>query len=109
MLAWLKKWGAWLLAGIGVLLGAGWLWRLRDEQLGRLKDKAIVNEARVEIAKLQGMRDQLTERLEDNDQAIQDIDRSLAENKRKLIEAYEYGQELSDEEVEAAFIRLLGR
>jgi uncharacterized protein HemX len=107
MWTWLKKWGWALVGAIAVLLGAGWLWDRKTGELGRVQDKLAVAQAKNRIAELQMVREQLTERLGENDQAIEQLDRQLAENKRTLVEAHEHGRDLTDEEIEDAFERLL--
>lgn len=107
---WLKKWGGLLFgavaAGLLVVLGAGWLWRRRVAELGRIRDELAVERARQEIAHLRGIREEIASRVEEKDEAIEAIDRKLAENRRAIVEAHEHGQGLTDEEVEDAFARL---
>jgi hypothetical protein len=109
MWTWLKKWGWALLGFVAVLLGAGWLWDRKAGELGRAKDKLAVAQAKHRIAELRMVREQLTERLGENDQAIEQLDRQLLDNKRLLVRAYEHGEDLSDAEIEEAFERLLSR
>lgn len=108
--AWLKKWGGVLFGALTatllVVLGAGWLWRRKVAELGRVQDELAVARAQREIAHLRGMREEIAHRVEEKDEVIEAIDRKLAENRRAIIEAHGYGQGLTDEEVEDAFARL---
>lgn len=98
-----KKWGLALLSLIGVLLGAGWLWGKHKSKLGRLKDQVAVVEARKEMDKLRAVREEVASRVGEKDEIIDHIDRQLETNKRKIVEAYEHGEEMTDEEVRSAF------
>jgi cation transport ATPase len=104
--AWLRRWSLALFAGALVLLGAGWLWRRKAVQLGRALDEAAVARARRDIARLQGLREEVAARVGEKDDAISVIDEKLAENRRVLVEAHEGGQGLTDGEVADAFRRL---
>jgi hypothetical protein len=106
---WLKRWGLAIAGALAVVLGAGWLWHRRSTALGRVTDKLAVEKARTQIAELQGMRTMLTERLDEKDEAIRTIDEQLAENKRRIVEAHEYGEGMTDAEIEEAFKRLLSQ
>lgn len=103
---WLKKAGVWIAALLLLLLGAGWLWRRQRAALGRVRDELAVERAKKEIDKLRALREEVRVRVGEKDEAIADVDQQLSENKRRLIEAHENGQGLSDEEVEDAFARL---
>lgn len=103
---WVKRWGAFLFAGLLVLMGAGWLWRRRTAELGRVQNELAVARAQKEIARLQGQRDEVALRVGEKDEKVEEIDKQLAANRRKIVEAHEHGQGLSDEEVEVAFARL---
>lgn len=108
--AWLKKWGSWLLGGIvTVLLGVltlGWYVRRQNRQIGQLKDQVAVADAMKEITRLRALREGVAERVGEKDQAIEEVDRDLAANQRRIVEAHEGGKGLSDEEVAAEFVRL---
>jgi hypothetical protein len=107
---WLKKWGGILFGGIAAallfVLGAGWLWRRREQMLGKVKDQLAVEKAKGEIARLQGMRDQIVDQVGATDESIVRIDEELLDNKRKLVEAHEHGEGLEGEELERAFAEL---
>lgn len=104
--AWLRKWGL-AIAGILLLaLGAGWLWRRKQRELGRVRDQLAVEESRREIAALQAQRDAVLARVDEHEPEVAAIDRQLADNRRRIVEAHEHGRGLSDEEVEDAFAKL---
>ena len=104
--SWLKKWGLALFAGLLTIVTFGAYARRRSLQLDAARDAAKVAEAKAKIEHLRGIREQLTERVEEKDEAIEAIDRELAAQKRKLVEAHEAGEGLTDQEVEEAFARL---
>lgn len=105
--AWLKRWGAAVAGGLLFLLGAGWLWRRKASELGRVKDELAVERAKSAIARLEGVREEVKRQVGEKDEAIEQIDRQLLENKRAIVEAHEHGEGLSDEEVLEAFRRVL--
>ena len=81
---WLKKWGAWILGGIALVFGSGWLWNTYKGKLGRVKgklgrvkDKLAVAEALKEREKLQAVRTEIATRVGEKDDAIEQIDRCL--------------------------------
>lgn len=108
--AWLKKWGTALFGAIAavllLVLGGGWLWRRREQALGAVRDELAVEKAKGEIARLRGVREEVAREVGEKDEAIVEVDRQLAENRRKIVEAHEGGQSLSDEEVDALFARM---
>jgi len=97
--AWLKKWGAVILGGLAVLLGAGWLWKTYKGKLGKVKDKLAVAEATKKIAALRATREVLKERVGEKDEAMANIERLLVVNQRRLVAAHAGGEGLSDEEM----------
>lgn len=103
---WLKKWGAAIAGVLLAVLGAGWLWQRKSRELGRVKDRLAVERVKRDIARLQGMRKEISKRVGEKDEAIEGIDRQLAENRRAIVEAHEHGEGMSDEEVDEAFRRL---
>jgi len=104
--AWLKKWGALLFGVLLVLVGAGWLWQRRSNELGRVKDELAVSKAKERIAFLKGQREEVARAVGEDDDAVKIIDDELARNRREVIEAHEFGQGMTDQEVADAFDRL---
>lgn len=104
--AWLKKWGAVILGVLLVIVGGGWLWQRHKRRVGRLKDELAVAEATKEIERLRGQREQLAERVGEKDEQIDQIDDEIKRNKRKIVEAHEQGEGLSDDEIEQEFAQL---
>lgn len=102
----LKRYGALALGVLLFLLGGGWLWYRRDRILGRLKDEVRVADARREIERLRGQREEIARQVGEADEAILEIDRKLARNRRAVVESFEDGEGLSDDEVDEAFARL---
>ena len=103
---WLKKWGAAILGGIVAILGAVLLFKTYKGKLGKVKDELAIAEAIKEIGKLQGVRSAIEERVGEKDEAIGIIDHKLAENRRRIVEAHEGGEDLTDEEVLEEYARL---
>jgi uncharacterized protein HemX len=103
---WLKKWGAAIAGVLLVILGAGWLWRRQQARIGKLKDRLAVEEATKKIGELRVLREEVKDRVGEKDEAIADLDRQLLDNQRRIIEAYEGGEGLSDEEMLEEFRRL---
>ena len=104
--SWLKKWGSIILGALFVLVGGAWLWQRHNRKVGSLKDELAVAKATKEIAHLRGEREQVAERVDEKDEQIQQIDDKIKQNKRKIVEAHEQGEGLSDKEIEREFARL---
>lgn len=110
MIKWLKEWGSWLFGGIAAallfVLGAGWLWRRKTRELGKVKDELAVAKATKNIERLRGLREEIKARVGEDDQAIAEIDEQLKDNARALVEAHEGAEGMSDEEVLDELARL---
>lgn len=108
--AWLKEWGGVLFGAIAAVLvlaiGGGWLWQRKQRELGAVKDELAVVEAQRDIAALTSRRDALIEQSDAKDPRVAEIDRDLAANRRRVIEAHENAEGMSDREVEDAFAGL---
>lgn len=102
--AWIKKYWAPILSAIAALVAGmvGVYW-FRRRALGRVQDELAVARAQKEIARLRGAREEVTRRVGEKNEAIEEIDAQLADNRRQVVEAHENGQGLSDEEVLRAF------
>ncbi len=108
--AWLKRWGAWLAGGLvavlGALIGAGWLWRRHKAQLGAARDEAAIAEARREMDTLRARREILAERLGEQDESIAQLDTAITASKRRIVELHEGGADVANEDLDDAFRRL---
>jgi HAMP domain-containing protein len=102
----LKSWGLAIAGVLLVVLGAGWLWRRKQSELGRVRDELAAKEALTEVRRLEALREEVARQVGEKDVAIEAIDGLLAENQRKLVEAHDGGQGLSDDEVSRLFGRL---
>lgn len=107
-MAWLRKWGVWLLGLAAVLLGAGWLWNRHRNALGRVRDKLEVAEATKEIAYLRAQREAVAARVSETDEAVLELDRRIVMQKERLLAAHEVDEDLSDEEVADRLREVLG-
>tara|TARA_Y100000310_G_scaffold250210_1_gene256395 strand:+ start:182 stop:529 length:348 start_codon:yes stop_codon:yes gene_type:complete len=96
---WLKKWGGWILGALVAILTLGLVAKAYKGRLGKVKDELAIAEATKEIGKLQEVRAAIEERVGEKDEAIDIIDHKLAENRRRIIEAHEGGEDLTDDEV----------
>lgn len=103
---WLKKWGWAVLAVLGALAGAGWLWSARQRLLGNARDAELVAAARQRITDLQTMRNDIEARVGATDHLIASIDEQILDNKRQLVELHEGGDKVKDEDLERAFREL---
>lgn len=103
---WLRKWGALLFGILLALVGAGWLWQRRSQELGRIKDELAVERAQKQIAFLKGQRQEVARQVGEDDEAIKVIDEELARNRRELAEAHEHGQGMTDKEIVDALARM---
>lgn len=94
-----------LLTVIGVL-GAGILWRYHKRRVDELTDRADVLEATKNIKSLNDQRKLLEKNAEKNAKKIEEIDKQLVGNKRRVVEAHEYVEPLDDKQVLEEFARL---
>jgi len=109
----LKKAWAWLNANataviftIISILFAGIAWKYHRKRLADVQDRLDVAEATKKIAVLNTKRKNLSARTEEEAARIDKIDKQLLENKRVVVEALEYSEPLSDNQVLAEFARL---
>lgn len=100
----LKKWGAAILAALLFAVGAGWLWNRRKAR--RIADALAVEKATKEIERLRATRAQLVERLGEKDEAIEEIDAAIEDNKADIVAAHEDFEEMTTDEVADVFRRL---
>ncbi len=112
---WLKKWGGLVGGAIAsVLLGIltlGWWNRRQKEKIDKARDEAAIAKAQSEVKRLQAVRAEVHARVGEEDEAIKHIDAQLREQKERVLEAANEGdevKELSDEELEARVKRILG-
>lgn len=110
MCRFLKKWGGLVFGGLGALLlalvGAGWLWRRKEAELAQVRDQLVVEEAQREIAVLQATRAGVAAQVGEQDAAVDELDVRLAVQRRRLVEAHDGMEGLSDDDVAAMFSRL---
>ena len=62
---WLKKTGVWIAGALLLILGAGWFWRRKKSELGRVKDELAVVRATSKIKELRAVRELLREDVEE--------------------------------------------
>lgn len=109
--AWLKKWGGLLFGGIAsfllLILGSGWVYRRQKQALADAENEAVIAKAVGEIEQLKKTRAEVVERIGETDKAVGQIDRLIAVQKRRVVEA-SGGEGMSDDELEEAFKRVLG-
>lgn len=90
---------------VGVL-GAGIFWRYRKRRIGELKDDVKVIKAQKEIAVFNAKREEITKQSNAKKEEIVKIDERLKANKREIVEAHEYAENLSDGQVEEEWKKL---
>jgi hypothetical protein len=103
---WLKKAGVWIAGLLALLVGVGWLWRRYESKLGALKDELAVKEATTAIEVLRAQRAEVVKQVGERDAAVVLLNGKIEVQKRKLVEAYEGGKELTDGEVDDELRRL---
>ena len=96
----------WLGSILVVVLGAGWLYRKHRAKVGALRDGMALEKAKGELAALRVLRDERVKQAGERDDEVAALDRRIAEQKRKAVEAHEVSTGLSDDEIENAFRRL---
>lgn len=102
---WIKdRWAAIGAVVIGALAILFW-WKGKGKVLDA-QTQAAVAEARLNIAELNSVREVALARVEEKDDAIQEIDQQLAANERKIVEAVESVDGLSDAQVRDRFTKL---
>ena len=104
--AWLKKWGAWILGALLAVLTLGFFVRKAWRDKLQAEDKAAVAEAEKELEYLRGLREEVESRVDEKDEAIQDLDRRIDEQREVIRDAMKTGAGMSDEEIAAEFDRL---
>lgn len=101
--AWIKKWWGAVVAALAAIFGGLLLWRRHKRKLGAVKDELAVAEATKEISRLKGVREEVARQVHRDDVAIKAIDDEIKHQKRKVVEAHEVDEGMSDEEVAQAF------
>ena len=95
-------WG--LLAGVGVLASAFFLWKSRTRGPSTFSESRKVQQLRRDIAKNNAERDQLVKSVEDRKPEIAELSKKIADHKRVILEIEKRAQgEMSDAEIEAAY------
>jgi uncharacterized protein HemX len=99
-----------LLAGLLALLaggGAAFAYHRRQKRkLGELRDRVAVEQAKGQIDALRASREELEDLLPAKDKTIRFLDGEIQKNKRRIAEAHEGGEGLSDAEVDEELRRL---
>lgn len=106
VIAFLKTWGAAIAGVLLALLGAGWMWQRKQAEIAKLKDQAAVDKALKDMEALRAVRERVVREEGATATQIETIDRSLSDNKRRIVEAHEGMEGLKDAEVDDAFSRL---
>jgi len=104
--AWLKKWGAWLAGALLVVLTLGFIGKKLWRNKLQAEDKLKVAEAEKELEYLRGLRVEVEARVDEQDEAVADIDARIEEQRKTIREVMTTGAGMSDEEIEAEFARL---
>jgi len=89
-----------------LVLGAGWLWRRQKSKLGKVKDELAVAEASNKINELRAVRREVAAQVGEKDESIIAVDAEIAENRRKIIDAHERTEDVTDEELLEELARL---
>lgn len=101
-----KVWG-WIVAGViglGAVLGAVFFFRRNRTALAQAEDKSVVAEALKDIERVRGQREEVERRVGDQTDHLAEIDRELAEKRRRVVAHVHHDAEtLTDEEVEERF------
>lgn len=100
---WLKKWGAWLIGGLVTLLTFGFIFRKHWREKLHKRDLQQLEDAENQLAYLNGLRDEITERAGEEDQAIQSIDEQIEKQRERIRETMQLGAGLSAEEIAREF------
>jgi hypothetical protein len=79
------------------VLGAGWLWRKQKNKLGKVIDELAVSEAVNEIEKLRAVRGEIAREVGEKDESIVAIDAEISANRKKILDAHERTEDVSDE------------
>lgn len=103
---WLKRAGAWVAGSLVLLLGALLFWRAYKSKLGRLQDQLAVAEATKELASLKARREEIVREVGERDAAVTLLNGKIENQKRRIVEAYENGRSLTDDEVDDELRRL---
>ena len=106
VLAFLKKWGAAILSLLLALVGVGWVFKKKQEEIAHLKDQAAVDKALKNIEALHAVRVRVSAEEGETAGQIATIDQKLSENRRKIVEAHEGMENVPDDQVDETFSRL---
>ena len=103
----LREGGLWLVAVLGLLIGAGGVWALqrRKATLARANARLLVAEAHGRIGALRAERKAIEERFPEQEAAIVEVKNKLAQNKGLIAQAY-ITEGLSPKEIVDEFTRL---
>ena len=103
---WIKSHLITILFTIIGILGAGIAWKYHRKRIDELKDRADILEAQSNIKSLNIQRTAAEKAVEKSEELTKIIDKKLLENKRHIVEALEYSEPLSDEQILNEFAKL---
>jgi predicted negative regulator of RcsB-dependent stress response len=103
---WVKENVTSILISIIAILGAGIFWKYHKKKVAEVRDSSIVKNAQIEIASLEERRKELVQHKNLHQYDIINLDEKLLANKRKIVEAHDYIETLSDEDILNELTRL---
>lgn len=106
VLAWFKKWGVIIGGALLALLTLGFFARKLWRDKLQAEDKARVAEAEKELEYLRGLREEVDARVDEQDEALVNIDERIEEQRGVIREAMRTGAGMTDEEIAAELARL---
>jgi hypothetical protein len=103
---WVKDNAVAVLGFIAIVLAFILYRKWKTDQVNSLKDAIAVSDAEKEIAVLEAEKEAIDTRVAEREVTINRIDKTLEENKRRIVEARTGTKELSSEEILSEYERL---